>query len=103
MQRIIASILMVTFLVAGFEIAIDLEEALEGESVSLSTNHQLGEDDNSGESSDCDHCCHASAHYAGALLACSVIAQITHSIIVELPSSAYQFPAAAPPIPPPIA
>lgn len=69
MQRIWAFLIIAAMLVANFEILTDLEEVLpaDADTSSLISSLDGGAPINPDGESDCDHCCHASAHFAGVI------------------------------------
>jgi len=105
MHRTILIFLILSNIVGGIEVASDVEDVWGDFGVLSSSSGELHSSSDSGtdplESSDCDHCCHSGAHYAGfissaAITYCEHQAQITPFV-----ESIYHLALRAPPTPPP--
>lgn len=84
MRRLLVSVLLITLLVGGFEVATDYHEALASAPIGLDADHSPLSHEASGT---CDHCCHAGAHFTGVVIECgssaTPAAQLFASIVTR--------------------
>jgi len=105
MRQFILTILVISNIGAGFEIATDFDDArVEIGAVVLADGPQAGiagHNDESAVEADCDHCCHSASHFAGAVVSCQTLPHMRASTGANLPDVLYQFVGRSPPTPPP--
>jgi hypothetical protein len=105
MQKLILTMIVISNICVGFEVAIDYEDAwAEFGSLVTASNFHAGivdGDNDSGEDADCDHCCHGAAHFTGAVATNFVVPFQRASSAIPLSDKAGNFASRSPPTPPP--
>jgi len=105
MRQFILTILIISNIGAGFEVAsdyddtwaqIDILTVVDGLQSSLADSGSVPADE-----AICDHCCHAAAHFTGAITSCLVLPYIRSSSDAIFTGTPYQFYGRSPPTPPP--
>lgn len=105
MRSLILTILILSNIVGGIEVASDINDVWADIGVLTAADTSHSETANGGndpiEASDCDHCCHGGAHFAG--FACAVIdvSYSRASFGISFRDNPYQLASGAPPTPPP--
>ena len=106
MQNVLLIAIAVSNLVVGIETSSDVEDVwLELGLLETSTSSDSNEDVQGDETvgTDCDHCCHASAHTVAFTVLPISLERITTSTSLGLSVDMHGRPERAPPLPPPIA
>ncbi len=105
MRQLILTILIISNLGVGLEIVTDFDDAWAKASVSSSVDGLQSSLSDSGEQTaqdvDCDHCCHAAAHFAGTIASCLVTPYVRAASDAIFYGTSYQFTGRSPPTPPP--
>jgi hypothetical protein len=105
MLKLILTILIISNISAGIEIATDLEDVwAEFGGAMIATDLQLGFADggnSSHEEEACDHCCHGVAHFSGVVVSCITLPYISTSLAIHITDTLYYFTSLSPPTPPP--
>ena len=105
MRRLILTILIISNIGAGFEIATDLDDAwAEIDVFTVIDGAQSGlvaGDSESADKAGCDHCCHAGAHFAGIVISSLTMPYVRSSSDLVFSCRPYHFAGRSPPTPPP--
>ena len=105
MQKFILTIIAVSNLGLGFEVAIDYEDTWL-EYGGLATTAELYSDLSDrgnvpNAETDCDHCCHGVAHLTGVIISNVTVPYVQTSCPIPLSDMAIYFANRSPPTPPP--
>jgi hypothetical protein len=106
MRRLILTVLVISNIGAGIEIAADYDDVWAEVGISFANADQLHSghfDDGDGldKDADCDHCCHSSAHFSGAVFSLPTLPFMHNSSGVALSYTSHSYAGASPPTPPP--
>jgi hypothetical protein len=105
MEKFILTILVVSNIGLGFEVAVDYEDAW-SEYRGLTTTAELQPDLSDGDlvpdlETDCDHCCHSVAHFAGLIISNLAVPFLRASCPIPSSDAANYLANRSPPTPPP--
>jgi hypothetical protein len=106
MRRLILTVLVISNIGAGIEIAADYEDTWAEAGIffanadHLQSSHLDG-GDGADKDGDCNHCCHGSAHFSGAAFSLPTLPFMHDSSGVALSYTSHSYAGASPPTPPP--
>ena len=114
MRQFILTILIISNIGVGLETATDIDDAwakidvftdvsaiIDGWQSSLADDGDEPVQNRDWQDSDCDHCCHSGAHFAGVIVSCLTTPYMRSSADGILAGAPYQFTGRSPPTPPP--
>jgi len=105
MRHIILTFLILTNIVGGIEVASDVEDVWGDFGVLSNANGEVQSSSDDGtdplDSSDCDHCCHSGAHFAGFIPSAITVYCERQAQLMPFVNSIYHLASRAPPTPPP--
>ncbi|KAA3663439.1 MAG: hypothetical protein DWQ04_10630 [Chloroflexi bacterium] len=105
MRQFILTILIISNIGAGIEVASDLDDAWMEIDIFTATDGLqstlISGGDEPTEEADCDHCCHAGAHFAGVIFSPLTMPFVRSSSDTVFAHRPYFFPGRSPPTPPP--